>query len=471
MYNNGVSHHTVKDDISGVMKILEWLAYIPRHKGASLPIGLTTDPVTRPIDFMPTKVPYDPRNMIAGTTVDGNWVSGFFDKGSWVECLNNWAKTVITGRARLGGIPMGVICPETRSVECEDPADPANLDTETKLTQQAGQVWFPDSAYKTAQAIKDFNREELPLIIFANWRGFSGGMRDMYGEILKYGAYIVDGLVEYKQPVFVYIPPFGELRGGAWVVVDPKINPDVMEMYADKDSRGGVLEPEGTVAVQFKQRDLVQTMKRIDPLYNELFLKNSEEEMPHEERKKRVSELRNREAYLLPAYHMISTTFADLHDTPQRMVAKGVVRDILDWRTAREFFYWKVKRRILEFDVEKQVKVANKNVNHGQLLSMLRRWFIESKGPVQNYLWDDDKAVAAWLDDPEERQSISDNIRMIQKDALIQKIDTLASTNDDTALEAVIGLLQKMPARQQGEVKKLLESLVTKDAEIEDIKT
>ena len=59
----------------------------------------------------------------------------------------------------------------------------------------------------------------------------------MYGEILKYGAYIVDGLVEYKQPVFVYIPPFGELRGGAWVVVDPKINPDVMEMYADKDSR------------------------------------------------------------------------------------------------------------------------------------------------------------------------------------------------------------------------------------------
>ena len=46
--------------------------------------------------------------------------------------------------------------------------------------QQAGQVWFPDSAYKTAQALRDFNREELPLFIFANWRGFSGGMKDMY---------------------------------------------------------------------------------------------------------------------------------------------------------------------------------------------------------------------------------------------------------------------------------------------------
>ena len=40
----------------------------------------------------------------------------------------------------------------------------------------AGRARDPDSAFKTAQAIKDFNREGLPLIVFANWRGFSGGM-------------------------------------------------------------------------------------------------------------------------------------------------------------------------------------------------------------------------------------------------------------------------------------------------------
>jgi hypothetical protein len=37
-----------------------------------------------------------------------------------------------------------------------------------------GKVWFPNSAFKTAQAIKDMNKEQLPLMIFANWRGFSG---------------------------------------------------------------------------------------------------------------------------------------------------------------------------------------------------------------------------------------------------------------------------------------------------------
>lgn len=49
-------------------------------------------------------------------------------------------------------------------------------------------------------------------------------------QVLKYGALIVDALVEYKQPVFVYIPPHAELRGGAWVVVDSTVNANVMEM-------------------------------------------------------------------------------------------------------------------------------------------------------------------------------------------------------------------------------------------------
>lgn len=60
---------------------------------------------------------------------------------------------------------------------------------------------------------------------------------DMFDEVLKYGALIVDALRGYKQPCFVYIPPKAELRGGAWVVLDPTINSEVMEMYCDRDSR------------------------------------------------------------------------------------------------------------------------------------------------------------------------------------------------------------------------------------------
>ena len=70
---------------------------------------------------------------------------------------------------------------------------------------------------------------------------FSGmksmAVSDMYDQVLKFGSYIVDALREYQQPVLIYIPPHGELRGGSWVVVDPTINPDHMELFADSLSR------------------------------------------------------------------------------------------------------------------------------------------------------------------------------------------------------------------------------------------
>lgn len=61
------------------------------------------------------------------------WEHGFFDHGSWEEIMRPWAQTVIAGRARLGGIPMGVIAVETRKVDLTLPADPANLDSEAKV--------------------------------------------------------------------------------------------------------------------------------------------------------------------------------------------------------------------------------------------------------------------------------------------------------------------------------------------------
>ncbi|VEL24866.1 unnamed protein product [Protopolystoma xenopodis] len=76
---------------------------------------------------------------------------------------------------------------------------------------------------------------------------------------------IVDALCSYPKPVFIYLPPHAELRGGAWVVVDPAINPDRMEMFCDPSTcRGGVLEPEGTVEIKYRTPELIKTMHRLD---------------------------------------------------------------------------------------------------------------------------------------------------------------------------------------------------------------
>ncbi len=86
---------------------------------------------------------------------------------------------------------------------------------------------------QTAQGIRDAIAEDLPILLFANWRGFSGGAKDMFEEVLKFGAYIVDSLRDCRQPVIVYLPPHSTLRGGAWVVVDQTINEQYMEVRSE----------------------------------------------------------------------------------------------------------------------------------------------------------------------------------------------------------------------------------------------
>ncbi|KAJ1475803.1 carboxyl transferase domain-containing protein [Baffinella frigidus] len=441
MMPNGVSHQQVPNDQEGVNAMLDWLSFVPKDASSAPPILPVTDSISRDIDFVPTKAPYDPRHMLAGVMDGDKWQSGFFDKGTFKEYLAGWGKSVVVGRARLGGIPMGVIAVETRLSERILPADPANPDSRETVEQQAGQVWFPDSAFKTAQAIADFNRgENLPLMIFANWRGFSGGTRDMANEILKFGAKIVDALREYKHPVFIYLPPNGELRGGAWVVVDPTINEQMMEMYADKESRGGILEPPGICEVKFRKPDQIKTMHRLDEELLALdasLLTATPEAAPAIK-----ASIAKRENTLLPLYLQIAHEFADLHDRAGRMkakgmirnaldwtLAKGVIRDALDWRRSREYFYWRANRRIFELELRKQV------MGDGSTMS-----FDDATKVMQGMCpatcdWDDDKKVLEWLQG--DTSSIDSQVKSLRADRV-----TLA----------VEAMLAKLPADQRKDV-------------------
>lgn len=426
MYNNGVSHKTEPLDLDGIYTILHWLSYIPAYRGGELPMTIPNDPIDRNIGFTPTKSPYDPRWMLAGRinpSNPGEWETGFFDKGSWSEIMAPWAQTVVTGRAKLGGIPVGVIAVETRSVELTMPADPANLDSEAKTYQQAGQVWYPDSSYKTAQAIKDFSHEELPLMIFANWRGFSGGMKDMYEQIVKFGAYIVDALREYQQPILIYLPPNAELRGGAWAVLDPLINPRFMEIYADPESRGGVLEPEGIVEVKYKEKDLIKTIQRLDPQILELKKQLDSNTLSAEAILETETKIKKRTTDLLQVYHLVAVHFADLHDTPERMLEKDCLSEIVAWRGSRNWLYWRLRRRILEEHYVKQLLKIQDSLKVGPAKEMLRRWFVEDRGAIDAYLWDKNEVVVEWLEKQKEPDSIVlKNIAAVKRDAIISQI-------------------------------------------------
>uniref|UniRef100_A0A914I9B7 Acetyl-CoA carboxylase n=1 Tax=Globodera rostochiensis TaxID=31243 RepID=A0A914I9B7_GLORO len=337
MFYNGVSHSVAKSDLEGVKRILHWITYLPppAMDGQNLaqPLAMFKDDHARLVNTHPTKSAYDPRTIL--DSPDGD---GLFDRGTFDEIMCGWAKTIITGRARLRGLPVGVVAVETRTVECELPADPATQDSQSRLVQQAGQVWYPDSAFKTAEAISDFNREGIPLIILANIRGFSGGQKDMFEMVLKFGANIVDALQTYTQPIVVYLPPFGELRGGAWAVLDTKINPTCITMLADPDCRGGVLEASGIVEIKFREKDLLVLLKKCDPKISKLerMIATASEPTAKEQLK---DEYQRRVEKLLPICRAAAVKFADLHDTTARMLQKGAIHDEVQWQDARNYMY------------------------------------------------------------------------------------------------------------------------------------
>ncbi|MFS7937166.1 putative ligase [Helianthus anomalus] len=393
MGTNGVVHLTVSDDLEGVSAILNWLSFVPPYVGGPLPVLAPVDPVDRPVGYLPENS-CDPRAAVCGM-LDGKWVGGIFDRDSFVETLEGWARTVVTGRAKLGGIPVGVIAVETQTVMQIIPADPGQLDSHERVVPQAGQVWFPDSASKTAQAIMDFNREELPLFIMANWRGFSAGQRDLFEGILQAGSTIVENLRTYKQPVFVYIPKTGELRGGAWVVVDSRINSDHIEMYAETTAKGNVLEPEGMIEIKFRNKELLDCMTRLDPQ-----IQNLKEKLKESKYDQTIAnQIKARQKQLLPIYTQIATKFAELHDTSFRMAEKGVVKKVVDWKVSRFFFYKRLRRRLAEASLISSMReAAGDMLSYKSAYDMIKKWFLETKGEQESWL--DDDAFFTWKDDP-----------------------------------------------------------------------
>eukprot|EP01018_Ginkgo_biloba_P038670 Gb_33780 [translate_table: standard] len=413
MATNGVVHLNVSDDLEGVSAILKWLSYVPPYIGGPLPVVKPLDPPDRLVEYVPENT-CDPRAAICGVEDDGRWLGGLFDKDSFTETLEGWAQTVVTGRAKLGGIPVGVIAVETQTVMQVIPADPGQLDSHERVVPQAGQVWFPDSANKTAQALLDFNKEELPLFILANWRGFSGGQRDLFEGILQAGSTIVENLRTYKQPVFVYIPKTGELRGGAWVVVDSKINSDEVEMYAERTAKGGVLEPEGMIEIKFRTRELLECMHRLDQQLISLQLKLQDAKGGHQGTVEGIQQqIKAREKQLLPIYKQIATRFAELHDTSYRMAAKGVIKRVIQWEESRCFFYKRLNRRLAESSLIKNVRdAAGEHFPHKSALCLIKEWFLSSRvGDYRDELWRDDVAFFAWKDDPSQFEAQLQELR------------------------------------------------------------
>lgn len=91
-----------------------------------------------------------------------------------------------------------------------------------------------------------------------------------------------------------------------------------------------------------------------------------------------------RQKALLPVYLQVARQFADMHDTPARMHAKGVLRGVVPWREARSFFAQRLKRRLAEAALVRQLALADNSIAHHEAVAMVGTWASDGVGGGMN---------------------------------------------------------------------------------------
>ena len=300
MSNNGISHKLVKSDQEGILTIINWLSYINFNNYSP-----RKELIISPHEFIPSGSGYNIKDLL----------NSLLDKNEFFELMENWAPSIITGRGKIGGLPLGIIAANNVVSYKNTPADPADPSSEISNKMQSPCVLYPDSSLKFSQTVNDLKNENLPILIIANWRGFSGGTTDMYNDILRCGSSIVNALESYKNPIFIYLPPYSQLRGGAMVVMSKGINPECISFYSDPTARINILEPSGYKTIKFKETELIKIMER-----------NMDEINPEN----------------ISIYDRVILDYVDLHDIPEIGFKNNIIDNIVDCFDSRKFFYNKL---------------------------------------------------------------------------------------------------------------------------------
>ncbi len=224
-----------------------------------------------------------------------------------------------------------------------------------------------------------------------------------------------------------------------------------MEMYADEDARGGVLEPEGIVNIKFRRDRQLETMARLDPTYAELKAQLLDKSLSSDKQSDIKVKLQEREQLLLPVYSQISLQFADLHDRAGRMQAKNTIRHPLQWKNARRFFYWRLRRRLNEESLIK--KMANTSSvrdpkARASSLRTLRAWT-----EIQEFERND-RAVATWYE--ENRKSVQTKLDGLKSEGVALDIGALLSANKEGGMKGLKHFLATMPIEEREQAFKYL---------------
>lgn len=222
---SGVADRECADDAECLRVVREYLSYLPSRYGEPAPLAATDDPVRRRSEKLYDLVPANPRQAYDMRKV----IAEVVDDGRFFPMKPDWAKAVITGFARFGGRPAGIVA--------------------SQPLVRAGALGI-DEADKAARFVNLCDAFDIPLVFLVDVPGFVVGKEVEHRGIIRHGAKLLHQVSCATVPKITVVlrKAYG---AGYFVMAGRAYESD--HLVAWPSAEFSVMGPEGAVNILFRK--------------------------------------------------------------------------------------------------------------------------------------------------------------------------------------------------------------------------
>ncbi|HEX9960758.1 MAG TPA: carboxyl transferase domain-containing protein, partial [Pyrinomonadaceae bacterium] len=229
---SGVAHYRSPSERECLEKIRELVSELPRKEETRVSIVEAKAPKSAPekiYEILPGdhRAPYDMRELL----------DSILDGGELDEFQADYAKEMICGTARIGGIHVGVIANSRGMVRGKAGKPP-----------KFGGIVYTESAEKTAYFIENCNRHGTPLLFVQDVSGFMVGADAEHSGIIRAGARVVEAMATAVVPKLVLTINHAS-GAGYYAMAGQGFDPDFI--FSLPTGRMGVMEGDSAVQAIF----------------------------------------------------------------------------------------------------------------------------------------------------------------------------------------------------------------------------
>ena len=229
---SGVAHYRTKDEKECVEKIRQLVSELPKKEETKVSIieaKKPTNKVEKLYEILPEnhRAPYDMHEVL----------KCFLDGGEIDEFQADYAKEMICGTARIGGILVGIIA-NSRGMQRGKAGKPPKF----------GGIVYTESAEKTAYFIENCNRHSTPLLFVQDVSGFMVGAEAEHSGIIRAGAHFVEAMATATVPKLVLTINHAS-GAGYYAMAGQGFDPDFI--FSLPTGRMGVMEGDSAAQAIF----------------------------------------------------------------------------------------------------------------------------------------------------------------------------------------------------------------------------